>query len=65
MILTNSFFALQIKLFIQNRYLHPLSKNSILFKKKSLCKPIYSVKQFHSGKDELYFQFSFATNEQV
>ena len=34
-------------------------------KKNSLCKKIHSVKQTHSVKDEFYFQFSFATNEQV
>ena len=68
MIFTKTFyylFILQIKLFIQNKYLYTLSKKSTLFKKKSLCQPIYSVKQIHSGKDELYFEFSFATNEQV
>ena len=59
----NLFF--KIKLFIQNRYLYPLSKTLILFKKVSLCKKIHSVKQTHSVKDEFYFQCSFATNEQV
>ena len=34
-------------------------------KKNSLCKKIHSVKQTYSVKDEFYFQFSFATNEQV
>ena len=34
-------------------------------KKNSLCKKIHSVKQAHSVKDEFYFQFSSATNEQV
>ena len=33
--------------------------------KNSLCKKLHSVKQTHSVKDEFYFQFSFATNEQV
>ena len=31
----------------------------------SLCKINHSVKQTHSVKDESYFQFSFAPNEQV
>ena len=39
----NLFFL--IKLFIQNEYLYPLSKNLILLKKNSLCKKIHSVKQ--------------------
>ena len=34
-------------------------------KKKSLYKRIHSVKQTHSVQDEFYFQFIFATNEQV
>ena len=59
----NIFF--QIKLFILNKYLYPLSKNLFLLKKSSLCKKIHSVKQTRSVKDEFYFQFSFATNEQV
>ena len=59
----NRFFL--ITLFIQNEYLYPLSKNLILLKKNSLCKKIHSVKQTHSVKHEFYFQFSFATNEQV
>ena len=42
-----------------NIYLHPLSKNLILLKK------IYPAKKTHSVKHEFYFQFSFATNEQV
>ena len=58
-------FFFQIKLCIQNEYLYPLSKNLILLKKNSLCKKIHSVKQTHSVKHEFYFQFSFATNEQV
>ena len=37
------FFFFQIKLGIQNKYLHPLSKNLILLKKTSLCKNIHSV----------------------
>ena len=56
---------LKIKLFIQNKYLYPLSKNLILLKKISFCKKMYSDKQTHSAKDKFYFQFSFATNEQV
>ena len=34
-------------------------------KKESLCKKIHSLKQTHSVKHKFYFQFSFATNEQV
>ena len=52
----NLFF--RIKLCIQNKYLYPLSKNLILLK-------FILFKQTHSVKDEFYFQFSFATNEQV
>ena len=50
-----------IKLFIQNVYLYPLSKNLILLKK------IHSVKKFIllNKVIQFYFQFSFATNEQV
>ena len=45
-------------------FVSPFKKfNSV--KKNSLCKKIYSVKQTHSVKHEFYFQFSFATNEQV
>ena len=58
------FFFYQIKLFIENKYLCPLSKHLILLK-ISPCKKNHSVKQTHSVKDEFYFQFSFATNEQV
>ena len=54
----NLFFFFQIKLCIQNKYLYPLSKNLILLK-------FILFKQTHSVKDEFYFQFSFATNEQV
>ena len=57
-------FFFQIKLFIQNKYLNPLSKNSILLK-KSPCKKIILFKQTHSVKDYFYFRFIFATNEQV
>ena len=59
----NLFF--QIKLFIQNKYLYPLSKNLILLKRNSLCKKSHSLNQTHSVKHQFYFQFSFATNEQV
>ena len=54
-----------IKLFIQNVYLYPLSKNLILLKKIHSVKIFILFKQTHSVKDEFYFQFSFATNEQV
>ena len=57
-------FFFQIKLCIQNKYLYPLSKKLILLQKNALCKNIL-FKQTHSVKDEFYFQFSFATNEQV
>ena len=40
-------------------------KNLILLKKRSFCKKSHSVKQTYSVKDKLYFQLSFATNEQV
>ena len=36
-------FFFQIKLFIQNKYLYPFSKNLILFKKISLCQEHHSV----------------------
>ena len=51
-------FFLQIKLFI---FVSTFKKNNSV-KKISFCKKIRSVKQTHSVKDELYFQFSFATN---
>ena len=55
-------FFFQIKLFIQNKYLYPLSWNLILLKKiHSVKKLILFVKQTHSVKDKFYFQFSFAT----
>ena len=55
----------QIKLCIQNKYLYPLSKILILLKKPHSVKIFILFKQTHSVKDEFYFQFSFATNEQV
>ena len=61
----NLFFFFQIKLCIQNKYLYPLSKNLILLKKIHSVKIFILFKQTHSVKDEFYFQFSFATNEQV
>ena len=57
MIFTKTIFF-QKKIFVLNKYLHPLSKNLILLKK------IYPAKKTHSVKHEFYFQFSFATNEQ-
>ena len=42
-LLSKNLFFLQINLFIQNKYLHPLSKNLILLKTFSLCKKIHSV----------------------
>ena len=60
------FFFFQIELCIQNKYLYLLSKNLILLKKKIHSVKIFILfKQTHSVKDEFYFQFSFATNEQV
>ena len=58
-------FFFQLKLCIQNKYLYPLSKNLILLKKIHSVKIFILFKQTHSVKDEFYFQFSFATNEQV
>ena len=59
----NLFF--QIKLCFQNKYLYPLSKNLILLIKFHSVKIFILLKQTHSVKDEFYFQFSFAANEQV
>ena len=58
-------FFFQIKLCIQNKYLYPLSKNLILLKKIHSVRIFILFKQTHSIKDEFYFHFSFATNEQV
>ena len=41
--LSKSLFFFQIKLYIQNKYLYPLSKKINSVKKISLCKNIYSV----------------------
>ena len=62
--LSKNFFFL-IKLFIQNKYLYPLSKKLNLLKKINSVKIFILFKQTHPVKDEFYFQFSFATNEQV
>ena len=59
------FFFFQINLCIQNKYLHPLSKNLILLKKIHSIKIFILFKQTHSVKDEFYFQCIFATIEQV
>ena len=59
-----NFFFL-IKLFIQNKYLYPLSKKLNLLKKIHSVKIFILFKQTQPVKDEFYFQFSFATNEQV
>ena len=53
-------FFFQIKLCLQNKYLYPLSK-----KQFNSVRIFILFKQTHSVKDEFYFQFSFATNEQV
>ena len=63
--LSKSLFFFQIKLYIQNKYLYPLSKKINSVKKISLWKIFILFKQTLSVKDEFYFQFSFATNEQV
>ena len=63
--LSKIFFFFHVKLCIQNKYLYPLSKNLILLKKIHSVKIFILFKQTHSVKDEFYFQFSFATNEQV
>ena len=34
-------------------------------KKNSFCKKIHSVKQTHFVKHDFFFQFNFATNEQI
>ena len=60
----NCFFFL-IKLFTQNKYLYPLSKKLNLLKKINSVKIFILFKQTHPVKYEFYFQFSFATNEQV
>ena len=57
------FFFFQIELCIQNKYLYLLSKNLILL--NNSVKIFILFKQTHSLKDKFYFQFSFATNEQV
>ena len=64
MIFTKSLLFFQNKLFVSNKRLYPLSKNLIV-KKNSLCIKIRSLKQTHYVVHEFYFQFSFATNEQV
>ena len=63
--LSKNIYFFQIKLWIQNKYLYPLSKNLILLKKLHSVKIFILFKQTHSVKDRFYFQFSFATNEQV
>ena len=62
---SKNLFFFQIKLCIQNKYLYPLSKNLILLKKIQSVRIFILFKQTHSVKGEFYFQFSFATNEQV
>ena len=63
--LSKNLFFFQINLCIQNKYLHPLSKNLILLKKIHSIKIFILFKQTHSVKDEFYFQCIFATIEQV
>ena len=65
LIISVKFFFFLIKLFIQNKYLYPLSKKLNLLKKINSVKIFILFKQTHPVKDEFYFQFSFATNEQV
>ena len=59
------FFFFQKKLFIQNKYLYPHSKNLSLLKKIHSVKKFILFKQTRSVKDDFYFRFSFATNGQV
>ena len=40
---TSKNIFMYIQLFIQNKYMHPLSKNLILLKETSLCKKTHSV----------------------
>ena len=56
---------LKIFFFCKKRiFVSPFKKfNSV--KKNFLCKKMHPLKQTHSVKLEFYFQFSFATNEQV
>ena len=64
-LLSKNLFFFQIRLCIQNKYLYHLSKNLILLKNFDFVEAFILFKQTHSLKDEFYFQFSFATNEQV
>ena len=50
--------------FFQKSYLFKINI-PIRFQKTSLCTEIHSLKQMHYVEHEFYFQFSFATNEQV
>ena len=51
-------------IYLNELFVSPFKKfNSV--EKISLGKKIHSVKQTHSVKDKFYFEFSFATNEQV
>ena len=45
-------------------FVSPFKKSNSV-KKNSLYIKVHSLKQTHSVEHEFYFQFSFATNEQV
>ena len=62
--LSKNLFFFSNKVIYSNKIFVSPFKNLTLFKKNSLCKNIL-FKQSHSVKDEFYFQFSFATKEQV
>ena len=64
MIFLKSFFS-KNGIYLQYIFVSPFKKFNSAKKKYFLCKKIHSLKQTHSVKHEFYFQFSFATNEQV
>ena len=63
MISKNLFFSKKSYLFKINICIPFKNFNSV--KKTSTVKKNHSLKQMHSVKHKFYFQFSFATNEQV
>ena len=62
--LSKNFFFSNKVIYLKNIFVSPFKKFNPV-KKNSLCEKINSVEQTHSVKDDFYFQFSFATNEQV
>ena len=63
MTFTKKFFSKKV-VCLKSVFVSPFKKfNSV--KKNLLCEKIHSLKQTHSVKQNFYFQFSFATNEQV